>query len=175
MGFASGPTTLLDAMDLHTGTSNLQASSLVQSILIALVESWGYDGFDAHIRSVSAFYRAKRDVFQAAMKENMEGLAEWTPPEAGMFFWFKLLLKPSSSANTQGGAAAAEEDEGDSSDLVRTKAYENGVLALPGTVFLPNGRKTAFVRASFSLLEESDVREALKRLKEVVKQERGEA
>lgn len=168
MGFASGPTTLLDAIDLHTGTANLQSSSLVQSILLALVESWGYDGFDAHIRSVSAFYRTKRDIFQAAMKENMDGLAEWTAPEAGMFFWFKLLLKPTA-------AAEGEEDEGDSSDLVRTKAYENGVLALPGTVFLPNGRKTAYVRASFSLLDEDDVREAFKRLREVVRQERGEA
>jgi tryptophan aminotransferase len=42
------------------------------------------------------------------------------------------------------------------------------VLALPGTVFLPNGRKTAYVRASFSLLSETDVDEAVRRLKEVI-------
>lgn len=61
---------------------------------------------------------------------------------------------------------------GDSESLIRTKAFENGVLALPGTVFLPNGAKTAYVRASFSLLEEAEVREALRRLREVLVRER---
>lgn len=59
-------------------------------------------------------------------------------------------------------------DEGDSESLVRTKALENGVLALPGTVFLPSGRKTAYVRAAFSLLDGDDVDEALKRLRQVI-------
>lgn len=67
---------------------------------------------------------------------------------------------------------AAADEEGDSESLIRTKAFENGVLALPGTVFLPNGAKTAYVRASFSLLEEGEVREALRRLREVLIRER---
>lgn len=70
-----------------------------------------------------------------------------------MFIWFKLLI------------ADKPEEEGDSLDLIRNKAFENGVLALPGTVFLPDGRKTAYVRASFSLLPEEDVNEALRRLR----------
>jgi tryptophan aminotransferase len=58
--------------------------------------------------------------------------------------------------------------EDDSQAMIRTKAFEKGVLALPGTVFLPNGRKTAYVRASFSLLSEEEVDEALRRLKETI-------
>lgn len=72
---------------------------------------------------------------------------------------FKLLL---------GSPNGAESGEGDSESLIRTKAYERGVLALPGTVFLPNGGKTAYVRASFSLLTEGDVEKAVKRLREVI-------
>ena len=64
-------------------------------------------------------------------------------------------------------------EEGDSESIVRTKALEKGVLALPGTVFLPSGRKTAYVRASFSLLDGGDVDEALKRLREVIIDARG--
>lgn len=60
--------------------------------------------------------------------------------------------------------------QGDSEALISTKALENGVLALPGTVFLPNGDRTAYVRASFSLLEEEKVDEALRRLAEVIRQ-----
>ena len=73
-----------------------------------------------------------------------------------MFIWFKLLI-----ADKPG-------EEGDSLDLIRNKAFENGVLALPGTVLLPDGRKTAYVRASFSLLPEEDVNEALRRLRTTI-------
>lgn len=73
---------------------------------------------------------------------------------------FKLLVNPDPN------------EEGDSRELIQTKAYENGVLALPGTVFLPDGRKTAYVRASFSLPTEEQVNEALKRLRVVLLRER---
>ena len=66
------------------------------------------------------------------------------------------------------------EGEGDSDAIIRTKAHEGGVLALPGTVFLPSGRKTAYVRASFSLLPKHDVEEALRRLRTVILSARGE-
>lgn len=156
MGFASGPKPIIDAIDLHTGTANLQSSSLIQAITLALVEEWGYNNFFAHTQAVANFYREKRDVFESALNAHLSGLAEWSTPEAGMFFWFKLLLSPHQTPGV---------DDGDSEDLIRTKAYEGGVLALPGTVFLPSGRKTAFVRASFSLCTEEQVNEALKRLR----------
>ena len=69
--------------------------------------------------------------------------------------------------------SADGQGEQDSESLIRTKAVEKGVLALPGTVFLPDGGKTAYVRASFSLLDEAEVEEATKRLREVVLEERG--
>lgn len=85
-------------------------------------------------------------------------------------FWvlihrFKLLLS---------SAAEAEGEEGDSESIIRTQAFERGVLALPGTVFLPNGRKTPYVRASFSLLGEEEVDEAVKRLRATILDARGE-
>ena len=46
-------------------------------------------------------------------------------------------------------------------------------MALPGTVFLPDGGKTPYVRASFSLLDEADVEEAIKRLASVVLEAKG--
>jgi len=76
-----------------------------------------------------------------------------------MFFWFKLLLN-SNNLTEDGG--------GDSETVIKTKAFEKGVLALPGTVFLPNGTKTAYVRASFSLTEEEDVDKAIQRLRDAI-------
>lgn len=66
-------------------------------------------------------------------------------------------------------------EEGDSEAIIRTKAFERGVLALPGSVFLPNGRKTAYVRAAFSLPTEEQVEEAAKRLRGVILDARAEA
>jgi tryptophan aminotransferase len=145
-------------------------------ITYKLLHSWGYEGFKIHTESVSAFYREKRDIFERAMRTHLTGLAEWTTPEAGMFVWcvlagatcayvisfmdlmhrFKLLLSDDPL------------EEGDSYSTILTTGVERGVLALPGTVFLPNGRKTAYVRASFSLIPEKDVDEAIKRLREAV-------
>ncbi|KAJ7592687.1 PLP-dependent transferase [Mycena floridula] len=154
IGFASGPAPLMEAIDRHTGTSNLQSSSLTQVIVFSLLDSWGYDGFKVHTETVAQFYRAKRDVFEKAMNKHLAGLAEWITPEAGMFFWFKLVVPG--------------HIDDDSAAIIRTKAFENGVLALPGTVFLPNGRKTGYVRASFSIASEEDVDEAMKRMKEAI-------
>ncbi|KAL4068895.1 pyridoxal phosphate-dependent transferase [Scleroderma yunnanense] len=151
VGFASGPQPILDVMDLHTATVNLQPSSLAQAVALALLENWGYDGFYAHTRT---------GCVRETMRTHLGGLAEWSTPEAGMFFWFKLLL--ASDAN----------EEGNSKELIEKKAYEGGVLALPGAVFLPNGRKTAYVRAAFSLATEEQVNEALRRLRLVVLGER---
>lgn len=64
-------------------------------------------------------------------------------------------------------------EEGDSNSVIRTTALERGVLALPGAVFYPNGRKSAYVRASFSQLEPQDVDEALKRLRGAILDSRG--
>jgi len=154
IGFASGPAPLLRAIDAHTATANLQPASLTQAVALQLLRAWGHDGFLRHTRGVSTFYKEKRDVFEAALQRHLVGLAEWATPQSGLFFWFKLLLPG------EGG--------GDSAALVRTQAFERGVLALPGTVFLPNGRTTAYVRAAFSLLAADEVDEAVKRLRDTV-------
>lgn len=49
------------------------------------------------------------------------------------------------------------------------------MIALPGTAFMPSGRKSAYVRAAFSLLPEDQVEEALRRLRQVLLEARGES
>jgi len=68
-----------------------------------------------------------------------------------------------------------ESDGGDSQVVIRTKAFEKGVLALPGTVFLPNGRPTPYVRASFSLATEEEVDKAIQRLRDAILEARAES
>ncbi|KEP45607.1 aromatic amino acid transaminase [Rhizoctonia solani 123E] len=157
IGFATGPPHLIRVMNAHSSAANLQANSTTQVIALAMLRHWGYDGFRAHIANISDFYRAKRDAFEAAMYKHFkpEGgkpLAEWTRPEAGLFFWFKLNISNE-----------------DSFQLISTKAIEGGVLAVPGKIFFPSGRKTAYVRTAFSVMDIELADEGLRRLAKVVK------
>ncbi|KAJ4490531.1 pyridoxal phosphate-dependent transferase [Lentinula aciculospora] len=157
IGFASGPEAILRRVDMLTANANLQVSSLTQLIAFRLLDSWGYDKFFLHTRNKWLGGGAPEE------GECDEGrLAEWVSPEAGMFFWFKLLVETST------GPSSPSLEEQDSRTLIETHAFANGVLALPGTVFLPNGSKTPYVRASFSLLDENQVIEAMKRLRKTV-------
>ncbi|KAF8322648.1 TdiD protein [Clavulina sp. PMI_390] len=167
IGFATGPIPLLTKMDLLTQSANLQPSSTAMSIAMALLTNWGVEGFKAHCYNVSQFYKGRRDVFEKALNKHLPGLVEYTSPVSGLFLWFKLKIPPPVDDLTA--------TEGDSHDLIRNKAFANGVLALPGTVFFASGKRTAYVRASFSVLNDEDTDEALRRLGEVVKQARAEA
>ena len=71
-----------------TASSNLQGSSTSQAIVQSLFNAWGYNTFLEHARRVANLYREKRDVFERAMQKHLTGLAEWVPPEAGMFYWY---------------------------------------------------------------------------------------
>jgi tryptophan aminotransferase len=106
LGFVSGPVSIINMIDLEvsqssyrlaaisllnsifeTATANMQASSLTQAIAYSLLSAWGYDGFRLHCENVSSFYRERRDIFERAMQRHLTGLAEWTTPESGMFYW----------------------------------------------------------------------------------------
>lgn len=56
----------------------------------------------------------------------------------------------------------------DTKAMIETKARDEKVLLVPGEVFRPDGNPSASVRASFSLADENQMEEALKRLKSVM-------
>jgi tryptophan aminotransferase len=72
---------------MQTSSSNLAPSSLTQAVTYKLLNSWGYEGLQAHAATAAEFYRKRRDVFERGMEMHMKGLAEWNTPKAGMFFW----------------------------------------------------------------------------------------
>lgn len=115
LGFISAPRAIVDAIDLHVGSlpwrrlegihiitclpcfaqtagAHLQPPGLTQAIAYTLFNHWGYDAFIQHTLNVSAFYGEKCAVFDRAMHKHLAGLAEWTTPQSGMFFWCALRL-----------------------------------------------------------------------------------
>ncbi|EGG09938.1 uncharacterized protein MELLADRAFT_103845 [Melampsora larici-populina 98AG31] len=157
----------------HRTGSNHECHCLTQVIAYKLLNHWGYDGFIAHCDRVAAFYAHKLQVVEAAARKHLEGLADWDRPRAGMFLWFKLRI-----------AKLGEEENACSKALIATTALRNGVLAVPGHVgsrgtlnlkeFMPSGRKTVYVRTSFSLIDEETADEGFRRLASAIKEARKE-
>lgn len=134
---------------------SLQCPSTTQMMVLSLLEHWGPQGLLDHCKRVAGFYREKRDMFESAARRHLDGLADWVTPVAGMFLYIKLHLTTDGS-------------EGDSFAVIREKAVEKGVLAVPGTSFMPSGSKSAYVRVSYSLATPEQADEGFKRLREVI-------
>ncbi|KAF8190976.1 pyridoxal phosphate-dependent transferase [Mycena galopus ATCC 62051] len=162
LGYMTASPRLSAVVNMITSNTNLQPSSLAQIMAYALLSRWGPDGFLAHCAGVAAFYRTRRDAFERVARKHLGELAEWTSPVAGMFLYIKLLAPPDGRAV-------------DSSEIVLGKAVNNGVLAVPGTAFMPLGGVTPFVRVSFSLIEEDKADEACRRLRAAILEARAEA
>ncbi|KAK4185852.1 pyridoxal phosphate-dependent transferase [Podospora australis] len=131
----------LKAVNMITGNTNLQASSISQVIALSLFRKWGHGGFLQHAARTAEFYKHRRDLLLAAAERHLRGKAKWEAPQAGMFLWMELLLP---------------EQEKDSFEVLRKYASQAGVLAVPGTAFLPRGGKSGFVRLSYSLLSDDE-------------------
>jgi len=75
---------------------------------------------------------------------------------------------PADSDRIQLLGIAAPGEEADAYAVIAEKAVEKGIVAVPGTAFMPGGGKSGFVRTSFSLVSDADADEAMRRLREVI-------
>lgn len=147
MGCVTGPQALVQQLSLHAQAVNLHPSGVSQAVLLKLMQHWGEEGFEDHVKSVCSFYQAQRDAFLASADKHLTGLAGWTRPEAGMFSWIELYGVEDSFA------------------LISEKAVEEKVLLVPGSVFLSDpDAKSGHVRAAYSTASPEEMDKALERL-----------
>ncbi|KIJ40419.1 hypothetical protein M422DRAFT_780719 [Sphaerobolus stellatus SS14] len=165
IGWVTGPSRLVEAINLHDASSTVQPSSIGQILLFKLLETWGISGFLSHTRDIAEFYRRKRDIFEQCLNYHLAGLAEWHKPDASMFFWITLTLPPSFIDHNK------QEMVLDSESFIRNVTIKRGVLLLPGNTAYIDDRKTTCVRVSFSLLTEDEMEEAVKRLADAIKEQ----
>jgi|EP01046_Picozoa_sp_COSAG06_P012137 DNA-binding transcriptional MocR family regulator len=123
-----------------------------------LLKSWGLPRYHEQMKTVKAFYHSRREVMQAAAAKHLDGLAEWTVPSAGMFFWFDL----SPSGVT------------DSAPLILEKARDALVLLAPGSAFATTDGPSCFARAAYSIASDDVIDESLRRLASVLRDAKAE-
>ncbi|MGB5864792.1 MAG: PLP-dependent aminotransferase family protein [Sulfitobacter sp.] len=126
---------LKQAADLHSSTINQMAIATVARAQ-----------FDAHVATIKATYRARRDSMLAALQTHMPQGVTWTRPEGGMFIWLELPA-PLNAA-----------------DLLARSLESERVAFVPGHAFFADGSGTNTLRLSFSRADEAQIDEGMMRL-----------
>ena len=104
------------------------------------------------MRSLIDIYRRRRDVMLDALAEFLPREAHWTHPEGGLFIWATLP------------------DYIDTTDLL-ARALGERVAFVPGRAAYVDGRGGSSMRLNFSGVSEELIREGIRRLGEVVREQ----
>ncbi len=132
---------LKQGADLHTNT-------FAQYVLYEYINE---GNLDRHIQEIKAAYSERRSVMIQALKEHFPENVRWYEPEGGLFLWVEL--PPMISA----------------SGLLDT-AVEHKVAYVPGKPFYPYEDKDNTLRLNFSNASPEMIREGIKRLGKVFRE-----
>ncbi|MGA0612155.1 PLP-dependent aminotransferase family protein [Caldimonas sp. KR1-144] len=127
LGFVLAPQALYAKLLQAKQAADLHTPSFNQRVVHAVIEN----GFlERHIPTIRARYKLQRDAMQAALGKHLGGLAQWTQPRGGMFFWLELPADIDAMA-------------------LLPKAVERGVAFVPGAPFFPGAARANTLRLSF--------------------------
>ena len=101
---------------------------------------------DAHLEKLRLTYRSRVEAMDDALHTHFDGLAEWSRPDGGYFFWMRF----DDSVNTA---------------PLRDKALELETGFQIGNVFSSTGQLSNFVRLSFAHYDEDKIREGVARMR----------
>ena len=107
---------------------------------------------DKQVKKIRHLYRKNRDVMIEAIEKYFPKEVKWTIPKGGMFIWITLPK----SIDTR---------------LMFQKAIVKKVVYVVGDAFYPEGKNYNSMRLNFSYSNDSTIREGIRRLAEVIKEE----
>jgi 2-aminoadipate transaminase len=149
LGWAAAPGPVLQKMNIGKQAADLCSSSISQYFVAAYFDSGPWEDY---VRSLGEIYRRRRDVMLDALAEHFPREAEWTHPEGGLFIW------------------ATMPEYIDTTDLL-ARALEQNVAFVPGRAAYLDGRGGSSMRLNFSGVGEDDIREGIRRIGEVVREQ----
>jgi 2-aminoadipate transaminase len=149
LGWAAAPAPVLEKMNIGKQASDLCSSSISQYFVSAYFDSGPWEDY---VRSLIEIYRRRRDVMLDSLAEQFPRSAHWTHPEGGLFIWATLP------------------DYIDTTDLL-ARALDEQVAFVPGRAAFLDGRGGSSMRLNFSGVDEGNIREGIRRLGEVVREQ----
>jgi 2-aminoadipate transaminase len=149
LGWTVAPGPVLDKMNLGKQGADLCSSAMTQHFVAAYFAQGRWEDYVASLREL---YRRRRDVMLAALEEALGSDATWTRPQGGLFIWATLP------------------DYIDTTDLL-ARALARNVAFVPGRAAFLDGRGGSSLRLNFSGVGEDDIREGVRRIGEVVREQ----
>jgi 2-aminoadipate transaminase len=141
LGWAAGPAEVVTRLVAAKQLTDQCAGALGQRLF---EESERRGWIDEQLGRSRELYRRKAARTLAAFERSMPQTARWTTPHGGFFSWLTLP-----------GVDAVD---------LASRAVEQGVAVVPGTLFFPDGRGAESLRLSFSLVDEQKIDEGIARL-----------
>jgi 2-aminoadipate transaminase len=151
LGWAVAPAPIIDKMNLGKQGVDLCSSSMTQ---LFVAEYFADGRWTDYVGSLRDLYRRRRDAMLDALAEHFPREAEWTYPQGGMFLWATLP------------------DYIDTTDLL-ARALGEKVAFVPGRAAYVDGRGGSSMRLNFSGSGEDDIREGIRRIGKVVREQVG--
>jgi 2-aminoadipate transaminase len=149
LGWSVGPRPVLEKMNVGKQASDLCSSSLTQLFVAAYFASGRWQDYVSSLREI---YRRRRDVMLDALADCLGPESRWTHPQGGLFVWATLP------------------DYIDTTDLL-ARALDQRVAFVPGRAAFVDGRGGSSMRLNFSGVGEADIREGVRRIGEVVREQ----
>jgi 2-aminoadipate transaminase len=146
LGWAVAPPPVMAKIVLGKQAADLCTSSLTQFFVR---EYFAEGRWREYVESVNDLYRRRRDVMISALREHFPPEATWTEPEGGLFIWATLP------------------EFIDTGDLL-ARALRDDVAFVPGEAAFVDGRGGSSMRLNFSGVDESDIREGIRRIGSVI-------
>ncbi len=151
IGWTSAPRPVLDKLNLGKGAADLCSSPLSQ---LFVCRYFAERDWLSYVRELTAVYRRRRDIMLEALAEHFPREATWTRPQGGLFIWARLP------------------DYIDTTDLL-ARALRDHVAFVPGRAAYLDGRGGSEMRLNFSGVGDDDIREGIRRIGEVVREQLG--
>ncbi len=149
LGWAVAPAPVLSKLSIGKQSADLCSSSISQYFVSAYFDSGPWRDY---VRSLIEIYRRRRDVMLDALAEHFPRESEWTHPQGGLFIWATLP------------------DYIDTTDLL-ARALDDHVAFVPGRAAYVDGRGGSAMRLNFSGVDEDEIREGIRRLGEIVREQ----
>jgi 2-aminoadipate transaminase len=149
LGWVVAPPPVLEKINLGKQGADLCTSTLSQLMVQAYFEQARWRDY---VQSLAEIYRDRRDTMLDALADHFPPQAEWTRPGGGLFVWATLP------------------DFIDTTDLL-ARALRDNVAFVPGEAAFLDGRGRNSMRLNFSGCGEEDIREGVRRIGEVVKEQ----
>jgi DNA-binding transcriptional MocR family regulator len=149
IGLLAAAPSLLDPLIAAKRLTDLHGPQVLQH---ALARYLAQGRFAAHLRTVVALYRERRDCMAASLRRWFPAEARWTVPQGGLCFW--VTLPPGLRSND-----------------VYIAAIERGVAFAPGHVFCPEQQPQQHLRLSFAAHEPETIERGVSILGEVLHQQ----